>query len=481
MLLPMLTSFITTPIITRLFLPAEFGLWALASGLSDFLRNLSVSGFGSGAIRFFPEYKDKSKPEIFFVTMGGIIFITIAITTIISYSILHLLRNLIPHPLYPLLVVSILVFIVQAIFGVSMHVIRAQERSGLYTVSQLVSRYGSLGFGLLLVIVFGFQVDGLLWGEFLAIAVILPVLLISMIKGINLRAEYFRWVDAVQMWQYAWPLILGNIAMWGLRLSDRYIISFYRTESEVGLYSVAYNISTKTIDMIVMLFLLSMAPMVINVWVCQGREDAEKTLEMITRVFLIVCLPATAGLTLLASPFVRLLTTEAYHDGYRIVGYVAAASFMWGLAQIASRGILIAKDTNRIAVNQILAAMLNLGLNVILIPRFGFVAAGITTLIGYSILLILQIYSSRPYLTWRFPFKTLRNVTIATIFMGTAVVGVYTFPGSMSSNVHIGYLFLSILAGIVVYFSLIILLGEAKREEMEAVKNFMNRFARKPA
>ena len=45
--LPALTAFITTPILTRLFPPAEYGYWALAASVSAFLVALAVSGFGS--------------------------------------------------------------------------------------------------------------------------------------------------------------------------------------------------------------------------------------------------------------------------------------------------------------------------------------------------------------------------------------------------------------------------------------------------
>jgi len=476
--LPALTGFITAPILTRLFVPAEYGYYALATGVYDFLFALACSGLASVPIRFFPAYKEKSELDVFFASLGVPTGIVIAVASALSFSAVFMLRGHLPPVLSPLLLISILIFAAHSIFTMLMDVVRVQERSGIYTVFDLLRRYGGLGLGLLLVIVFDFQVEGLLWGEFLVLALALPSLLFLTTRGVNIRPQSFRPSDALQMWHYGWPLALGNMAMWGLRLSDRYIIGFFRPASEVGLYSVAYNISSKSIDILVALFLLSMGPMVMNTWESQGREATEKTLAMVTRLFLIICLPAAAGLSVLASPLVSLLTAEAYHEGYRVVGYVAFSSFAWGLFMIANMGTLIKKKTYQIAINQGVAALVNLGLNLVLVPRFGFVAAGVTTLVGYAVLLALQIYVSRSHLAWPFPWMTLRNVVIATVCMGLAVSAIYAVPGNRN-DVHLDYLLLSIVVGVLVYLVSLLLLGEANEEERAVARHFWYKVAKK--
>lgn len=477
-LLPALTGFISAPILTRLFLPAEYGNYALALGVSSFLFALACSGLGSIPIRFFPAYEAESKLGVFFATLGISTGTVIAVTAGVSFFMLFMLRAHLPPALYPLLTISVMIFIVESVFIILMGVVRAQERSGSYTVFTLLSRYSGLGLGLLFVIVFGSGVEGLLWGTLLALALAVPPLLFLTTRGVSIRRQQFRSPNALQMWRYAWPLALGNMAMWGLRLSDRYIISFFRPESEVGLYSVAYGISDKSIDMLVALFLLSMAPLVMNTWESQGREATEKALRMITRLFLIFCLPCAAGLSFLAAPFVSVFTAEAYHEGYRIVGYVAFSTFAWGLFMMASMGTLIKKNTRRIAVNQIVAALVNLALNLLLVPRFGFVAAGITTLIGYAVLFALQAYTSRVHLTWRFPYRTLRNVVIATACMGLAIRGVHSVPGNRG-DLHLGYLSLSLVAAVFVYSACLLLLGEVNEEERTAAKRLWHEVAGK--
>ncbi len=466
--LPALTGLITAPILTRILLPVEYGNWALALGVSDFLFALACSGIGAGAIRLFPAYKTRSQLGVFFVSILITTGITIAVFSGISFLALALFHSKLPQDLVSLLPIGILIFMFQSVFTIFSEIARAQNRSGLYTWINLSVNYGSLGLGLFLVIVAGMRVEGLMWATLGVTIIVLPFLLRTTIRGVSLGRKNFRTSDIFSLWQYAWPLALGNMAFWGLRLSDRFIISFLRSGSEAGIYSAIYNLSDRTINILVALFLLSMGPMVNTIWEEQGKEATEKTVKMITRVFLIVCLPAAIGLSVLATPFTTILTGSAYHEGYRIVGYIAFAGFAYGLSQIASRGTLIAKDTRKIGINFIVAAIVNFGLNILLVPRFGYFIAGVTTLIGYILLVVLQAISSRPYLNWQFPYLSLLRVVGASTVMGLVAWGTF----AISSRASIGSfasLMLSIAVAVFIYIAVLWLAGEINREEKLAV------------
>ncbi len=466
--LPALTAFITTPILTRIFPPAEYGNWALAVSISEFLVALAISGFGSAVIRYYPIYESRSTLGIFFATITGSIALTISLVTCVILLILLLFSSYIPTGLVPLVHIIILIFIAQSIHSIFITVIRTQGRSKVFTTFQLITKYGDLGLGLLLVLVFGLRVDGLMWGSFLTLSLLVPFLIFQATQQKGIQLRHFQFPDALEIWHYAWPLTLGNVAMWGLRVSDLFIISLFRTEREVGIYSVSYGISSKSIELLVSLFLLSVSPLIYSTWEKEGREATEKTMTMITRVYLVLCLPAAVGLSALALPFVSLMTAPEYYEGASIVGYVVFSSFIWGLSNISMLGIAIKKKAGRLGANQIIAAVTHIGLQIILVPLFGYTAAAISTLIGYSTLFVLQTIASRPYLTWRFPFRTLRNVTIASAVMGLAIWGFYAAAGTGSIDSPIN-LFLSIILVLPVYFGFLWWLGEVHEEEKKAV------------
>ncbi len=476
--LPALTAFITTPILTRLFPPDEYGYWALATSMSAFLVALSVSGFGSAVIRFYPIYNAKANLKVFFGTMGASVVVPISVIAMVSFLILFLFKEYFPSTLYPLMPLVIMIFIAQSIFTVFMSVMRAQGRSGSFTYFQLFMNYGSLGLGLLLIVVFGFRIEGLLWGTFLILLIALPFLIFLATKGVGIHLHYFHLPDAVEFWKYAWPLVIGNVAMWVLRVSDLFIIGLFRPERDVGIYSVSYNISAKSIELLVSLFLLSVSPLVMRTWEGEGREATEKNLTMVTRVYLILCLPAAVGLSVLAFPCIALLTTPDYYEGSRIVGFIAFSSFAWGLANIAMMGIAIKKRARRIGANQIASASIHIALLLILVPRFGYIAAALSTLIGYTVLLILQAIASRPHLTWRFPFCTLRNVVVASTVMGLATWGIFKIYAEGRKGFP-AYFFISIAVALLTYFLCLWLLGEVNEKEKNTLMHLCYRLVGK--
>jgi len=466
--LPALTAFITTPILTRLFAPAEYGWWALTTSISTFLVALAVSGFGSAVLRFYPAYKTKATLNVFFATISASAGAAILSITFFGCLVWFVFKPFLPVLLVQYFYLVVLIFIAQSIFSVFIATLRAQGKSAAFTTFQLLNNYGGLGVGLLLVLLWQFRVDGLLWGTFIIAVLLLPVLIFVVTKQIGIHLQYFQLPDALQIWDFAWPLALGNVAMWGLRVSDLFIISLFRAEHEVGIYSVSYNISAKSIELLVSLFMLSISPLVYKIWETEGRQATEKTLTMITRVYLVFCLPAAVGLSILAFPFIALLAAPEYYAGSRIVGFVVFSSFIWGLANIAMMGLTIKKQARFLAINQILAAAVHIGLQLLFVPRFGYFASALSTVIGYSVLLVLQTLGSRPHLTWKFPFRTLRNTIGASGLMGLVAWGVYGLSGNGSNGSPV-FLLLSILVAVPVYFIVLWLFGEANPEEKQKV------------
>lgn len=473
-LLPALTAFVTTPILTRLFPPAEYGYWALALSISAFLVALAVSGLGSAVIRFYPTYRAKETLDVFLGTLSVATGTVVSIVAGGSVLTFFLLKGVLPSALVRFLPLVVLIFVAQSIYSIVIALIRAQGRSGLFTTTQLITNYGGLGSGLLLVVVAGLRVDGLLWGTLCTLVLTLPFLLVLATRSVGIHPARFHLPDARQIWQYAWPLTLGSVAMWGLRVSDLFIISSSWSAREVGLYSVSYNISAKSIELLVALFLLGVSPFVYSTWEAEGREATEVTITMITRLYLILCLPAAVGLSVLAFPFVALLTAPDYYAGSRIVGFVVFSSFAWGLANIAMMGLTIKKQAGRLGANQIVAASIHIGLQLVLVPRFGYVASAISTLIGYITLLLLNTVASHSHLTWRFPFRTLRNVIAASVVMGLVAWGIYGMFGE-GSKVSPAYLVLSIAGAVATYGACLWRLGEVNEGEKESVLRLWKR------
>jgi len=274
--------------------------------------------------------------------------------------------------------------------------------------------------------------------------------------------------------RYGFPIVAGNLAAWILSLSDRYVLELFRGSQEVGIYSASYAISEHSMILIATLFAATSGSIVFNLWEKEGEEKSREFISQITRYYLLVGIPAAVGLCVLSKPLIGILTGDQYREGYRIIPLVVTGAFFLGLQQRFQVGLTFFKKTNVIMYSIIIAGFLNLGLNFLLIPEYGYMAAAATTLISYIALLLLMVIFSRHYFVWDFPFKTLVKSLSASGIMG--IIAYFAGTG-LTSEVWIN-LIAGILAGIVVYSVMIVLLKEIQPDEKEILRKALSSFMR---
>ena len=136
---------------------------------------------------------------------------------------------------------------------------------------------------------------------------------------------------------------------------------------------------------------------------------------------------------------------------------------------------MIGKRSSIVARNQILMSGLNLGLNFLLVPLFGYVAAGLTTLVCYAGLVVLHARDSKPYFTWHFPWATAARASAATLVMGLVTAAVYGLSGGGLLHLSLDRLALSIAVAVPTYSVVLLALGEASSEEQAAAKRMLRR------
>ncbi len=459
-ILPALTAIITLPIFTHLFSPEEYGKYVLAIGFADFLATAASTGFGAAAIRFYVSYKQQGRTAAYFATvLTSVVGVTL-LGILASVILLLVFQSRLPDGLAPLLWAGIAVFAVNTAFTTLMEIIRAQEKSRDYTVLELLNRYGTVGVSLVLILVFSSGIAGLLWGEFITLLLLIVPLLRIVTRGSSVALNRLNRSDTRQVWLYAIPLTLGNLAVWGMRMADRYIIEFYHGSAQVGLYSVSYNISARSIDLLIALFLLVPAPIMMRTWEEQGREATETALTTFTRFFVVLVVPAVVGLIILAIPLVKVLADPAYLDGYQAVALVVLSRMAWGLGILGSYGVLLSRKTRLIAVTQGAATVASLLLNFLLIPRFGFTGAAASAFLSLLFLAFINMVASSRYLTWRFPLKTLARVAAASAAMAVVVFVANSFLVSGTRLMLALSLVGEIAVGALVYVGVLFLLGE---------------------
>lgn len=458
--LPALAAFITVPIYTRMFSPNEFGNYALAVAASEFLLLGTSTGFGQGAVRFFSAYQMKSNLSGYFATVFGSISLITFAAAAISAGLLLICQSFISPVLLNLFWAALALYTASTFNAIFMDVLRGQEKSRWYSIVWVCQCYGGIAIGLILVLIFGMDISGLIWGQTLGLVFSLPPLIWLTTRGVPLSSARIDRADFKQLWAFALPFTIGNLAFWTLSLADRYIVEMFRGSYEVGLYSVASKISWRSIQLLVNLFFLVPAPVISRLWEEKGRQATEDALTSFTRIFFLMVIPSVVGLAAVAAPLLRLLADESYFGGYPAIWLAAITSMALGLSDLGSSGCLVMNRTRLIARNQCIAAGTGLILNFILVPILGFMGAALSGALAFFLLAGLQAITSARYLTWRWPLTSLWHVLVASAAMAAVVLLVEAGLPADTTTWQIINLLISIVVGALIYGLGLWILGE---------------------
>lgn len=457
-----LAGIITIPIITRLFCPSDYGEYAIALvTINTFF--VFVAWLSKAIIRFYPVYEKNENLNQFYTTVLISSFIVILIVAFIFIFGVLLVKPYISQQLFSLLKIGVFVFILLALFSIFLHFLRAKRQVNTYSGFEAWRRLATPFLGILLVVTFNLDIQGLLWGFCLSLALALPLLSRKAIGELQLNLKGVDFTLTKKMLRYGFPLIVAYGLSWIINIGDRYIIKIFRPLEEVGIYSASYGISEMGVMLFASLFMLSSEPIGINIWERKNKREAGEFLTKITRYYLMVCLPLTVGIIVLAQPLIYLLIAPEYHQGFRIVAWVSGGVFFFGLQHRFATAIFFSRKTYFIMLSTILIGALNIGLNLLLIPSYGYMAAAVTTFISYVCFLVLIVVFSRRLFVWSFPGKSLVKIIMASTAMGLIVY--FTVKSSDFSN--LANLILGVLVGVIFYSGVLFLSGEIKREDFK--------------
>lgn len=468
---PAVVGVVAIPVITRLFSPEEYGNYILVMTTVSVLSALSSAWLSSAIIRFLPAYKLANQVGELRTTIVKLAITSIMVTSIIFAGILLLVKSRISPELYFLMRIGALVLIVTSCSQIFLAFLRAERRVMLYSSFIVWQSVTKLGIGMVMVLIFGYGIDGLLWGVVLALGATLPLMWKFTIGKLSLKEGRLRSRMSREMAKYGFPVVAVNLATWVLSFSDRYMLGIFRGSQEVGIYSASYTISEYTIFTVAFLFMIASAPIAFHVWETQGSHASQNFINKLCRYYILTALPVTVGLSVLARPVVGILTAQAYSSGYRIIPVVAFGAFLVGITHRFSEALTLYKRTDILMYCMIGAAFLNIGLNFIFIPKYGYMAAAATTLIAYGADLTGRIVLSRRFFVWKFPFKSLGKAAVASAVMGVVV---YPVGNSLTSST-LANLVLGVVVGVLVYAVMILLLREPQKEEIQGLLTILLR------
>lgn len=213
--------------------------------------------------------------------------------------------------------------------------------------------------------------------------------------------------------KYSLPLVPTYILWWITSASDRYFVIGMVSSHENGIYSAAHKIPT---------LLLLVTTLFYQAWQMSAIENKDdKDLagyyKQVYGAYSSLLFIAAAGLIMIVKPFTYLLVDndpeKNFVFGYHYTPILIIAMIFQCLCQFLSSIYNVRKKSVNSMVTSIVAAVVNITLDILLIPRLGAYGAGLATMTAYFACFMVRVFDTRSYV--KFPiswFKMIVNIVV---------------------------------------------------------------------
>ena len=208
---------------------------------------------------------------------------------------------------------------------------------------------------------------------------------------------------------FSLPLVPHGLAGWVLDVSDRVLLERFVPAAAIGLYALGFQFGA---------IANTVAGSMNSAWVpfvykrvAEEGNGATGSLARLASVFAIVLLGVGLALAILGQDIVLMLMAPGYSGAAPIVPWIVCGYVFAGMYFVPANFLFVAERTALIPMVTIAAGILNVGLNLWLMPRHGVIAAAWTTLISYAATLVFAwVAAQRVY---RVPYEYARLVRAA--------------------------------------------------------------------
>lgn len=434
-------KFISVPVLTHLLTPNDYGIINIFATYVQIFAILLILNFKGAIARYYYERKQDYKQ---FVGLSLSI-----VAAIFSFSIAGFLLFPgkisgwldLPVSVIPYFIPAVLLAIVSSVFR---QVMMPRKRTKKIMKLDITQTY--IGFGLAVIFIL-MQNDELYLGRLRSIAVVFIVFgFIKMREVLKYTSFNFKFNKhhIKYIANFAIPAIPYLLS--GLIISqfDRLMINSINGSKDAGLYSFAYNIA---------MLQLMVSSSLHNAWTPNYYKYMDdhnfERMDRDTKLMIKIIFLTTIALIFFSKEIGALLSTSSYHDALFVIPIILIGHLFVGLSPFNKNAILYAKKTYITAAITLSGGILNVVLNSIFIPKYGFVAAAYTTLASYFYIFMVEFIVSKFVLKFHVFDYTKIKVEILVIVL--AVILYYTIFNSTHMSLIVDIILkLLLLAGFLV-------------------------------
>lgn len=395
-------TFAVFPIYAHMFSVEQFGIMTLVATLAGLVSVILTLGMSNALGRYYwdPETAEDQRPVLVSTGLSIMVVWSLAVTALllfVTYQFAGVLDARYDIP-WVLVLLALSSNVPSMIILYCMEVLRLHFSPWRFSLMAGVRSLSSVALGLFFVIVLDLGLLGLFLGQFIALALTMPL-------GLWMVRDELRWrfdrPIAREILLFGYPFVFVGLATWVFGSMDRWMLGEMSDNTNVGIYSIGYKFAM-VLTFVTTAFAQAWNPLVIK-WYAEDPNYRERVGRMFTYWFFGLAFIGL-GVSVFGFEILWLTTPEPYWPAATIIGVLAMGLVLMGTTQFTALGISLARRSSLLSTATWITAGVNLALNLVLIPLWGALGAGIATFAAYAVLTGL-------YLRWS---QRLHNLPLET-------------------------------------------------------------------
>lgn len=468
-------SFLATLIIARVLGPVGFGAVSLGRTTMTLVSTLLLVGLDTGIGRYLPRGDGEGYRRGVLVSAAQIALpLSIGGGLLLSLSAPLLATTVFSDPsLTPVLRVFGVAVPFAAVMKLAIGTVQGSQKALpkvlVRNVSQPLTRF--LGIAAVLALVSGAgRVVGIAWAYVLAYAVAAGVGVYFLARLTPLFSGGSYEPMRRELLAFSAPLALTMVMTVLLSDLDTVMLGALGTTGAVGVYNVVYPLA-ELLVVALSSFAFVFMPILSELDAEGARGEMRRIYQVIAKWVAVATLPVFLLFLVFPETVIGLTFGPAYRDGSLALSVLAVGFFVHATAGLNVNALTAIGRTRIVLYDNVTVTALNAGLNLLLIPRYSFLGAAITTTISYLTLNVL--YSAQLYrATGIQPISAaMARSGLAAVVPAVMLYGLSTVVARTTPTVFV------LFAGFLVAYAIAVLrFGGIEDEEAMLVSSFEERF-----
>ncbi|MFC1585750.1 oligosaccharide flippase family protein [Fibrobacterota bacterium] len=382
-------NFISLPILTRLLNPDDFGVAALTMAVPPIAVGVLTFGAVASVPRYYFEFrKEEHKLNMLYFSMQVYLFVMLAFSAVIVYVFKHDIARLITGtPQYGMaFFVAFLTLYIGQMNIIYLRIYQNREEAIHHTVFVLIQGVTSPIASLLFVWYFKLSYMGLLWGFLVgAVAAWIPTII-----HFNRGREYvFNKHILLENMKYGIQIIPKSFTGFINKFFDKYMLNNMLSMSVVGVFSIGQQIA-HVFDLVMDKLFMSLQPVYFRAVFDRGNLASKETGRIFTVFFYVSVFVIILGI-LFAREILYVIAPASYQGAIKVVVILAAGITTQTFGKYVSVQYAYKKKPIWVLPVSVIGTIINVGLNIVLIPRYGLIGAAYATVFSMVIMNIALV------------------------------------------------------------------------------------------